>query len=464
MLEIRDQAAGRNSAGRAARNCQGMTRRTALKAGFLGLLGLTQAEQLKLQAQGQASRRKSVILMWLDGGPSHLETYDPKPDAPTEYRGPYGTLQTNVPGIRISDSLPMHTRHLDKMVLLRSMHHDNGDHFAAAHWMLTGRHGSSAANLPQMYPSMGSYVARAVGPNRPGLPAYVGLPRAQSIYLFPGYMGAAYLGAQYNPLDVDRTNFYMSATQNIRIGSPSLLRSLDANAGAMQARVSLTQTFDTLRRETDNSGLMDAMDRYQQQAADMVLSARAREAFDIDRENPRVADRYGPGPWGRYTLMARRLVEAGVTFVTVDMPHWDDHSNIKDGHGYKLPHVDRAVAALLEDLDERGLLGDVMLIVMGEFGRTPRINTGQPGIPIPGRDHWGNAMSVMLAGGSLRTGQVIGATNARGEHPVRRALRPGDLCATIYRWLGMDTTLTFRDHSGRPHPMLEQGEPIDEIL
>jgi uncharacterized protein DUF1501 len=234
--------------------------------------------------------------------------------------------------------------------------------------------------------------------------------------------------------------------------------------GRMEARVGLTQTFDSLRRDLDNTGAMEAMDRYQQQATDLILGARAREAFDIDREDPRLADRYGPGPWGRYTLMARRLVEAGVTFVTVDMPHWDDHSNIKDGHGYKLPHVDRAVSALLEDLQERGMLNDVLLIVMGEFGRTPRINTGQPGIPIPGRDHWGNAFSVLLAGGGLRTGQVIGATNARAEYPVQRALVPGDLCATVYQWLGIDRSLSFRDHSGRPIPILDQGRPIEELF
>jgi Protein of unknown function (DUF1501) len=452
--------------GAAARNCQGISRRTALKAGFLGLTGLSLADLLKLQARGQAaSRRKSVILMWLDGGPSQLETYDPKPDASTEYRGPYGVTRTNVPGIVISDILPMHARHMDKMVLLRSMHHDTGDHFAGAHCMLTGRHGSTAANLAPMYPSMGSCISRVLGPNRPGLPAYVGLPSAQSVYLFPGYMGAAYLGPAYNPFDVERETRYLGANYNVRVGSPRILDSMSqAQPGRMEARVDLTRTFDTLRRDLDQSGTVEAMDRYQQQAADMILGARAREAFDIDRENPRLADRYGPGPWGRYTLMARRLVEAGVTFVTVDMPHWDDHSNIKDGHGYKLPHVDRAVSALLEDLQERGMLNDVLLIVMGEFGRTPRINTGQPGIPIPGRDHWGNAFSVMLAGGGLRTGQVVGATNARAEHPVQRPLVPGDLCATVYRWLGIDLGLSFRDHSGRPIPILDQGRPIEEIL
>src|SRR5262249_25654506 len=161
----------------------------------------------------------------------------------------------------------------------------------------------------------------------------------------------------------------------------------------------LLTTFDDMRRDLDASRTMDSLDRYQQQAMDMILGGKARTAFDLDKEDPKIADRYGQGPWGRYTLMARRLVEAGVTFVTVDMPHWDDHSNIKDGHGYKLPHLDHAVGGLLDDLSERGLLDRVLVVVMGEFGRTPKLNQGQPGILIPGRDHWGSAISAMLAGG-----------------------------------------------------------------
>lgn len=457
MLEIQQ--------GTAARNCQGMTRRTALKAGFFGLTGLSLADVLKARAEGTASNDKAVILLWLDGGPSQLETYDPKPDAPAEYRGPYGSIQTNVTGIRISETLPLHARHADKMIFLRSMHHDTGDHFAGAHWMLTGRFGSTAANLPQMYPSVGSYIARVRGANRPGLPAYVGLPSAQSVYLFPGYMGAAYLGPAYNPFDVDREGRYLAANSTVPIGTPrSLQNFIQAQPGRIENRLGLVRAFDSARRDLDRSGTMDAMDRYQQQAVDMILGSRAREAFDLDRELPRLRDRYGPGPWGQYTLMARRLVEAGVTFVTVDMPHWDDHSNIREGHGYKLPHVDRAVAALLEDLQLRGLLDKVLVVVMGEFGRTPRLNTGQPGIPIPGRDHWGQAMSVLLAGGGLRLGQVVGSTNARAERPASRPLRPHDLLATIYHVMGIDQNLSFRDHSGRPHPILDRGRPIEEIV
>src|SRR5262245_582553 len=234
-----------------ARNCAGMTRRTALKSGFLGMAGLTLPDLLRLRAEQQSEKKDTaVILLWLDGGPSQLETYDPKPEAPDDYRGPWKAINTNVPGIRICEMLPHHARHMDKMVLVRSLHHDNGDHFASAHWMLTGRFGSTAASLPQKYPSAGSYTAKVRGPNKPGVPAYVGLPSAQSVYLFPGYMGAAYLGPAYNPFDVERETRYLGANYNVRIGSPRILDSMSqSQPGRMAARVDLTRTFDTLRRE-----------------------------------------------------------------------------------------------------------------------------------------------------------------------------------------------------------------------
>jgi uncharacterized protein (DUF1501 family) len=451
--------------GSLARNCAGMTRRTALKAGFLGLAGLTLPDLLRLRAEGLSEKKDTaVILIWLDGGPSQLETYDPKPEASDDYRGPWKAIKTNVPGIRICEMLPHHARHADKMVFVRSLHHDNGDHFAGAHWMLTGRFGSNAASLPQKYPSAGAYTAKVRGANKPGVPAYVGLPSAQSVYLFPGYMGAAYLGPAYNPFDVDRENKYLGANSNYYVRTPKSVANLTASVEQTATRRDLLSSFDKVRRDLDASGTMDAMDRYQQQAVDLILGGKARAAFDIDKEEPKAADRYGITPWGRYTLMARRLVEAGVTFVTVDMPHWDDHSNIKEGHGYKLPVLDRAVGALLDDLSERRMLDHVLVVVMGEFGRTPRINKGQPGIPIPGRDHWGNAISAMLAGGGLKTGQVVGATNSKAEHPVERALLPGDLLATVYHVLGVDPKLQFTDHTGRPVSILDEGEAIKEVI
>jgi hypothetical protein len=446
-------------------NCQGYSRRTAIKAGFLGLSGLGLGDLLRLRAQGAAPKsNRSVILLWLDGGPSQLETYDPKPEASSDYRGPWDAIATNVPGMFVSEILPLHARHADKMVFVRSVHHDNGDHFAGAHWMLTGKFGSTAVNLPQKYPSVGSYVAKVRGANQPGIPAYVGLPAAQSVYLYPGYQGAAYLGGAFNPFDVNREQAYLAANYTAPITPPKCLENF-ANSAPEQttSRVSLLTQLDQLDRKVDQTGRLDAIDRYQQEAVSMILGGRAREAFDMSREDPRLCDRYGRGPWGHYTLMARRLVEAGVSFVTVDMPHWDDHSNIKEGHGYKLPPVDMAVSALLEDLSLRGMINDVLVIVMGEFGRTPKINTGQPGIPIPGRDHWGNAISVLLAG-AVRGGQVIGATNGRAEHPVDQPLKPADILATVYRFLEIDQSLAFPDHAGRPIPILDEGRPIEGVL
>jgi len=454
------------TAGRPAWNCQGTSRRTAIKAGFLGCLGLSLSDLLQLQAAGTAARNgKSVILMWLDGGPSQLESYDPKPEAPPEYRGPWGALQTNVPGMFVSESMPLHTKHADKMAFIRSLHHDNGDHFAAAHWMLTGRFGSTSVNKDQMFPSVGAYVSKVKGPNQPGMPAFVGLPAAHSVYIYPGYQGGAYLGSAYNPFQVNNRQRYLSATYTAKIQPPEVLASIQkSDKERSSSRLGLLGRLDGIRRDIDQSGMMDSMDRCQQQAMDLLSSPHAREALDMEKEDPRLRDKYGRGPWGHYTLMARRMVEAGVSFVTVDMPHWDNHSRIKEGHGPKLTVVDQAVTALLDDLELRGMLDDVLLVVMGEFGRTPKLNNGQPGIPIPGRDHWGNAISAMVAGGGLRGGQVIGETNSKAEHPIRRAMKPDALLATIYKVLGIDTSQAFKDHAGRPIPILPENNAISELF
>jgi hypothetical protein len=451
--------------GRLAVNCRGISRRTAIKVGFSGLLGLGLPELLRLRASGVAEKNaRSVILLWLDGGPSHLETYDPKPEAPSEYRGPWTATRTNVPGIYLSESMSEQAKLADKMVFLRSVHHKNGDHFAAAHWMLTGRFGSSDSQKAQKFPSVGSFVARVRGAKQKGMPAYVGLPSAESVYLFPGYQGAAYLGAAFNPFDVNNEQRYLGAADMSAIQAPRCLGSLIGNSQRLESRLNLLENIDQLRRDVDATGGMEAMDTYQHQAMDLVLGGRARDALDIEKESPQTRDRYGRGPWGHYALMARRLVEAGVSFVTVDMPHWDDHSNIKEGHGRKVPVMDRAAAALISDLSERGMLQDTLVVVMGEFGRTPKINEGQPGIPIPGRDHWGDAFSVMMAGGGLRGGQVIGATNAKGEYPVERPLGPEDILATVYHVMGIDPKQTFNDLSGRPVSILDHGEVIREIV
>lgn len=453
------------SNGRERRNCQGLSRRSALKLGVLSACGLTLADWLKLKAHAASnSAAKSVILVWLDGGPSQLESYDPKPNAPAEYRGPYDAISTSVPGLQLSSLLTAEARVADKLALVRSLHHGTGDHFAAAHWMLTGRFGATTADLPQKFPSVGSYVARVKGSRQPGIPAYVGLPAAESVYLYPGYQGAAYLGASYNPFDVDRDTAYLHHSYATKVGRPKCLENLTTpEQSRTENRQGLLTALDRLERRIDASGQMETLDHHQQSALSMILSGRARTAFDLEKEDPRLIDKYGDNPWGRYTLMARRAVEAGVTFVTVDMPHWDHHSEL-ERHAQNFRAMDKAVGALIEDLDVRGLLDETLVVVMGEFGRTPRINTGQPGIPIPGRDHWGDAISAMLAGGGIRGGQVVGATNARAEYPIDRPLKPHDLLATIYHQLGVNYHQTFQDFAGRPVPILPEGAPIRELV
>lgn len=442
------------------------TRRGVLRAGFFGLAGASLADLLRASDVSASASDKSVILVWLDGGPSQLESYDPKPDAPAEYRGPFGAIATNVPGVHLSELLAGQCKLMDKMALVRTVHHDNADHFAAAHWMLTGHFGSTAADLAQKYPSVGSCVARVRGPRQPSMPAYVGLPAAQSIYIFPGYQGAAYLGRAYEPFDVQPSQKYIGHSFAGAIERPAFLDTLKlSNSGHFRDRLDLMARLDRIECELDTSGVMSGSDKYQRQALDMLLSAQAREAFDMEKEDARVRDRYGPGPWGHYACMARRLVEAGVRFVTVDMPHWDHHSNLEVGHGGNMRAMDRAVAALIEDLHERNRLGDVLVLVMGEFGRTPRINKGLPDVdPIPGRDHWGNCFSAMLAGGGVQGGQVVGRSDARAEHPIERPLKPSDLLATVYALLGIDPHQTFPDHAGRPRAILADGEPIRELL
>ena len=455
-----------NQGGLGRPNCEGFTRRSALKAGMLGAFGFSTADLLKLQAAGKTNgiTDKSVILIWLDGGPSQLETYDPKPNAPSEYRGPWGDMKTNVPGIRISEMLPETARHADKMCFLRSVHHDNGDHFAAAHWMLTGRFGSTSVDKAQKYPSVGSIVARAAGPKVSGLPPYIGLPAAESVYLYPGYQGAAYLGGSYDPFQVNLKQKYLAGASKTAIKPPPFLSSVGDGDDRIAGRAGLLKQLDGLNRQIDQTGIMDDMDEHQQAAIDMISGSNARAAFDMDQEDERTRDRYGRGPWGHYTLMARRLVESGVRFVTVDMPHWDNHSKIKEALEVRLPYLDMAVGGLMQDLADRNLLDDVLVCIMGEFGRTPKLNSGQPGIPIPGRDHWGQAMSVVLAGGGLRMGQVVGATNDKAEHPAERPLKPSDVLATIYHVLGIDHRMTFPDFTGRPVHLVDDGKPIAEII
>jgi hypothetical protein len=437
------------------RYCDGLTRRSFLQAGFLGLGGLSLADAMRQKAAAEpekSGRDTAVILVWLDGGPTQLDTYDLKPAAPAEYRGPLHGTKTNVPGLDVCELMPQQTRVMDRLAVVRSLSHTTGDHFAGAHWMLTGYHGSTAANLDPMYPAAGSIAAKVCGPRRSGLPAYVAVPFAASVGLVPGYNSGAYLGTSCNPFqtggDPNAPGF---SVRNLALPGGVTLAQLDD-------RKRLLKSFDTLRRDLDQSGALAGLDRFQREAYEMISGPAARRAFDLAAEDPRVRDLYGRHTWGQSCLLARRLVEAGVTFVTVHMGGWDDHAAIESAMKNKLPIYDRALAGLVQDLSERGLYERVAICVCGEFGRTPRVN------PSAGRDHWGQSGFCLLGGGGLKTGLAVGSTTDRGEYPKERAVGPGDVLATLYHVLGIDTKQTFADRSGRPHPVLSEGEPITELV
>jgi Protein of unknown function (DUF1501) len=444
------------------RRAGGFNRRSFLKVGGLGVCGLTLPDALRARAlaAAPAPRDASVIMIWLDGGPPQHETYDPKPEAPAEFRGPLKAIPTSVPGVQLPELLPQHARLLHKLSIIRSMYHDNGDHFAAAHWMLTGFLGSNASDLAPQYPSAASIIARLKGARKPGIPAYVGLPQTHSVGLVPGYHGAAYLGVGYNPFIADGDP--NSAGYQV----PNLALPAGVDASRASRRRGLLHAFDGARRDVDASGLMDGLDRFDQEAFSIVLGRAARQAFDLSKEDPRLRDRYGRDQWCQSALLARRLVEAGVRFVTLTFSGWDFHSSLENGMKRVLPLLDSAVGTLVEDLESRGMLESTIIIVMGEFGRTPRVNTtGVPGAdPIPGRDHWGNVMSVLVGGGGFAQGRTIGASSSKGEVPKDCPVRPQDLMVTLYHRLGINPETTFANRAGRPIPIGSDGRLVAELL
>jgi hypothetical protein len=393
-----------------------------------------------------------------------MDLYDLKPDAPAEYRGIWRPIRTRVPGFDVSELFPRQARVTDKFSIVRSLHHNTGDHFAGGHRMLTTKDmGVSGANNGQRFPGIGAIVARQLGPRRPGLPSYAGVPHASSIGLNPGYFGGNFLGAHYNPFqsggDPNAPTFNV---QNLNLARGLTLPRLED-------RRTLLHHFDAARRDLDALPTAQAMDRFNREAYDFVVGPAARSAFDIGREDPRLRDAYGRHNWGQSTLLARRLVEAGCTFVTVHFGGWDHHWDLQAGMERYLPMVDRAVSALFTDLDERGLLDTTLVVLCGEFSRTPRMNDGGNGGPprsmgTPGRDHWGESMFCLLGGGGVRGGQIVGSTDRLGMRPHTRPLTPCNIHATIYHVLGIDPRLQLLDPSGRPVNVLDDPTPIRELL
>lgn len=449
--------------GGTSKYCDGISRRSFVQLGMAGLGSLGLPSLLRAREASAERRDTSVILIWLDGGPSHHDTYDPKPDAPSEYKGIWSPINTCVPGMDLTELFPLQAQVADKFSIVRSVHHNTGDHFTGGHWMLTGRGGVSGGMKAGKSPFFGSIATHVTGPRQAGMPALVGVPYSMSIGLRPGYFGGNYLGVQNDPFDVG------SDPNSARFQVKNLNLASGMTVDRLGDRRALVRGLDRLRRQADQSGMAAAMDRFDAQAFDLVTGARARQAFDIAAENDALRDAYGRNSWGQSVLLARRLVEAGSTFVTCHFGGWDSHWNHQDRMETYLPRVDSAVSTLFRDLTDRGLLEKVLVVVMGEFGRTPRMNDGGNGGPplskgTPGRDHWGNAMSVLMGGGGLRGGQVVGATNRLGEVPQERPVRPGDIHHTIFRVLGVDPHINFENHAGRPIPAIDHGAVIKELV
>jgi hypothetical protein len=444
-----------------ATDCEGFHRRSFLQAGLLGIGGLTLPGLFTLRSAGAAAsiaRDTNVILMWLSGGPGHMETWDPKPEAVAQYRGPFGAIRTALPGVHFGELMPEQAKIADHVAVIRTVRHGSGDHTKGNHWMLTGFEGP-AFNAPdnkiQKRPAMGSAVSRLRGPNQPGMPAYAAVPHLRGgTDNFFHY--AAYLGGGTNPFIVNSD----PNEKDFRVRDLSLQNELSLNR--VESRRDLLQAFDGVRSQAERP-LLDMSD-HQQQAFDLLTSRKVRDAFDISAESPALRDAYGRHTFGQSALLARRLVESGVTFVTVNCVPWDHHGSpgqYKTEEGAKLliPPMDRAVAALVRDLIDRGLFEKTLVVVMGEFGRTPRMNDNA------GRDHWGHTFSVLMAGGGMKMGQVIGKSSPRGEYVVERPLDPQDVAATVYHHLGIDAhAVTFPDRTGRPMYLLEKGEPIRELV
>jgi hypothetical protein len=441
-----------------------------------GLARLFAAEEAARPAR-PVSRDVSVILFWANGGPSHLETFDLKPEAPAEIRGPFRPIHTNVPGIALSEEMPRLARLADKFAIIRSLRHNRAEHSGGTHRFLTG-YSSVAANLTDAeYPDVGSIVARELEGQAGEVPLYIGNTKFYGGG--PGYLGPAYAPFMPSPNPITSTgaNTYDPVPLYLTEASQASL-SLSADGSmTLRRRHSLLQTLESLPRVLDEPDVLSVFDRHQRRAVELLAGPRTREAFDLSREDPRLRARYGDTDWGKSLLTARRLVEAGARFVqcqanlrlrseTGRTTTWDDHSvnvHIFEAYRERMPLFDQAVSALIEDLYARGLDRHVLFIFCGEFGRTPRIEY-QDASRRPGRDHWPRAMSVLLSGGGLRMGQVVGATNPRGEEPTQRAMNSNCLLATIYHRFGIDVNHPYHDRTGRPIPILAEGEPIAELL
>lgn len=475
------QHAFHNFYGRDREGLAVVSRRGMLKAGLAGIAGLSLPELLRSRAvaaeQGAvAPSGKSVILLWMAGGPSHIDTWDPKPDRPYNNRGPFAPISTKLPGVQFCEHLPKQAALLDKLTIIRSVEPRGSNHEPNT-VLQTGNELAEPRSNPEAekYPAIASLISKIHGPNHPAMPAYVTFMKSRSHLAYAGY-----LGKQYDPFQGNqaaRLPIYDSVGNNQGVISGADLFQLTGGLTPQRLydRRALMQDFDRLRSDLDRTGIMDAVNTYHRQAVEMVVGRRAQNAFDLSLEPEPIRAKYGPHLWCQQALLARRLVEAGVSFVTIDLSYhsasgtWDTHGDnippyggIKNGLGPLLPLFDHLLTTLVTDLEDRGLLDQTLVIAMGEFGRTPMMGTQDS---IDGRNHWPEVMSMCLAGGGLRHGQIIGASERDGARVKERPILPADLAATIYRYMDVPLETTYLDNRGRPRPIVENnGQPIAELF
>ena len=450
--------------------CPGpIKRREFLRLGALALGGATLSDLLAARAAArQPAPDTSVILFWMWGGPSQIETWDPKPDAPEGYRGPFRPIATRVPGMSICELFPQQAKLADRFSLVRSLHHTMSAHNDGSIEVLTGKtpaRPDPTSTALSEHPDFGMIAGRVRGLRTDGMPRYVGIPQ-QPFMTRPTYLGLSHRG-----FDTGDPSLPSYAPPGLRLTS-------QMDAARLGQRKRLVEQFDDARRRIDRQSTAAPTDKFREAALQMLTNPGVARAFDLSKENPRLRDRYGRHLWGQSCLLARRLAEAGSAVVTIDARapkistplyfSWDDHADAQPGWDmargmrWRAPYMDQAFSALIEDIYERGLDRKILIVAMGEFGRGPRVNVAKNGNI--GRDHWPQAMCALVSGGGLRMGQVVGSTNARSEYPKERPLTPQDMLATIYRHLGIDPSQEFLDTAGRPIPILRDGQPIAELL
>jgi hypothetical protein len=460
-----------------ARTPEGLTlsRRGLLKAGLAGVGGLTLPGLLRARERKSTSA-KSVILLWMAGGPSQIDTLDPKPDRPPENRGPFGVTRTKLPGVLVCEHLPKLAANLDRFTVIRSVdcrhsNHEPNTVMQTANLLAEPRTNPEARH----YPSVASLVAKFHGPNHPAVPPYVAFMRSRSHLAFGGYLGKSYDPFLAN--EAARLPVYDLVGKDTGTLSGGKMFELPADVSAerMGDRQALLRNFDRLRTDIDRTGVMAGLDKYEQQAVGMLTGGRVRDALDLNKEPAATREKYGKHLWCQQALLARRLVEAGSAFVTLDLSYhtasgtWDTHGDnippyggIKKGLTPLLPLFDHLITTLVSDLEQRGLLEQTLVIAMGEFGRTPQLGTQGS---TDGRNHWPFVMSMLLAGGGLRHARVIGSSDKEGGQIQERPVSPGDLAATVYRHFEVPLDTTYTDAAGRVLNLLPNGgEPVRELF